>query len=128
MPLLCYPCVCDVGGSCQVFYLPRFCSAAGCMAFYWFAAPRFCARYLPGVPYYGLCLVLLGCNGTGGLSARMGALGVVFPLPLLPRLPAARLMKFVCCGCVRLCRCLSDGVVLGMLVCSRSFGSWVRLV
>ena len=95
MPFLCYPCLFDVGGSCQDFYLPWFCSAAGCMAFYRFAASRFCAIGLPEIPCYGLCLVWLSCNGAGGFSAGMGALGVVFPLPMLPRILVVRLIKFV---------------------------------
>ena len=69
----------------------------------------------------------LGCDGVGGLPAGMGAQGVLYPLPLLPlRLPVERVMRSVCFGCVWLCRFLSDGVVPGVLVCNRGFGSWVR--
>ena len=99
------------------------------MLFCGFAAPRFCALCLPGFPFYGLCLVWLGCDGAGGLPAGTGAQGGVCPLPPLHlRLSAERVMKFVCYGCVWLCRCLSDGVVLGVLVCERGFGSWVLWV
>jgi hypothetical protein len=53
---------------------------------------------------------------------------MVAPLPLLPRVPASRVMRFVCFVGVWLCRCLSVGVVLEVLVCSCVYVSWVRLV
>ena len=71
----------------------------------------------------------LGCDGAGGLPAGMGARGVDSPLPLVRlRLTIASVMWSLSCGCVWLCLCLSDGVVHGVLVYKRGFGSWVRWV
>jgi hypothetical protein len=68
------------------------------------AAPRFYSLCVLGIPFSGMCLVWLGCDGADSLPGGIAVFGARGLSSLLQQLRlclhALNVVYSVCCGCV----------------------------